>query len=166
MVPRKGLMTCAWCEMAHIGGAKLKVGSASLTDRPSLSYDFSHFRLGLPRPTDPPREARWEKHWPFWVGTPLSPRPAGPLLPQWAGRELFFSLLGRFLPFFSDFDPDRPTHLGPDLGRRAHFQLRTPTSLSICSMARLKTRSRTPRLHAREISFEEDARLQAVERLR
>ena len=27
-------------------------------DRPTLSYDFSHFRLGLPRPTDPPRAAR------------------------------------------------------------------------------------------------------------
>ena len=52
--------------------------------------------------------------------------------------------LSRFLPFFSGFDPDRPTRsaqrgaillgrklrptdpLGSDLGRRVHFQLRTP----------------------------------------
>ena len=124
-------------------------------DRPTLSYDFSHFRLGLPRPTDPPREAWREKKWPFWGG---SPRPTDPLLPQRAGRELFLSLLSRFLPFSAILTPTdrpaarnaarffwvgnsvRPTHFGSDLGRRAHFQLRTPlqearTSCTLASPA-------------------------------
>ena len=48
-------------------------------ERPTLSYDFSRFRrLGLPRPTDPPRKVRRGGNWPFWVGTP---RPTDPLLP-------------------------------------------------------------------------------------
>ena len=89
----------------HYRGCEVESGLC-VPDRPTLSYDFSHFRLGLPRPTDPPREAWREKKWPFWGG---SPRPTDPLLPQRAGRELFLSLLSRFLPFFSDFDPDRPT---------------------------------------------------------
>ena len=52
------------------------------------------------------REARRGEKWPFGAGTP---RPTDPLLPQRAGRELFLILLSRFLPFFSDFDPDRST---------------------------------------------------------
>ena len=33
-------------------------GVLCVPDRPTLSYDFVRFRLGLFRPTDPPREAR------------------------------------------------------------------------------------------------------------
>ena len=102
----RGVISRPWGLSAYalVGGYEVESGLC-VPDRPTLSYDFSHFRLGLPRPTDPPRNAMVKK-WPFWVGTP---RPTAPLLPQRAGRELFLILLSRFLPFFSDFDPDRPT---------------------------------------------------------
>ena len=120
----------------------MKVDSASLTDRPSLTI----FRV--PDSVCPDRPTRRAKRGGKTIGLLGSEHPVRPTLfcPQRAGRELFLS---RFLPLFSDFDPDRPTRsaqrgaiflgrklrptdpLGSDPGRRVHFQLRTPLTAGV-----------------------------------
>ena len=123
---------------AHAHAQRAASTSDCVPDRPTLS-DFLHFRLGLPRPTDPPRVARREINGPFWVGTLL---PTDPLLPK---RRVGASdsFVAFFLAVFSRHRPTRrakrgaiffvcskksvrPTHLGPTLGRRAWLNFAPP----------------------------------------
>ena len=70
----RGVISRPWGLSAYalVGGYEVESGLCVL-DRPTLSYDFSHFRLGLPRPTDPPRERRWEKNGLFGSEHPVRP---------------------------------------------------------------------------------------------
>ena len=100
------------------------ISGLCVPDRPTLSCDFLRFRLGLLRPTDPPREARRWAKMTFLGRNPVRP----PLFcPQGAGRELFLSLLSRFVPFSSDFDPDRPTRRAQRAARFFEVGKQTPS---------------------------------------
>ena len=92
---------------AHAHAQRAASTSDCVPDRPTLS-DFLHFRLGLPRPTDPPRVARREINGPFWVGTLL---PTDPLLPK---RRVGASdsFVAFFLAVFSRHRPTRRAKRG------------------------------------------------------